>query len=177
MRYLNRKVSDILLTKKELKNQLFNCWEQENLLKLLLQNTKDEVSEKLSLMIAIKFEIISGMFYVGKNNDELVRKKLPQKDYEKILFNDFVENIYECADRLNTMDLVFADVIFKKYCAVKNYFTQMIACVDEQYYACEFMEIIAYVLKNDFAAQAALKSFQEILKEKYFCIRDVNYRL
>lgn len=176
---LHHEICDVLLTKKELKYQLWNNWCQNNILKLLsVKNISNEESQCLLLMVGIKFEQISGYFYAGKDeNGNKIKKKLSKKDYEYILFDAFIDSAEECAERLNTLDSVFAKTIFDRYIAIKRYIVQMVACVDEQYYACEFMEIVSYVLKNGFDVQSTLNSFQEILKEKQFDLCESNYKL
>jgi hypothetical protein len=141
---------DILLTKKELKNQLWNNWCQSNLLRLLSnKDISNEEKQRLLLMLGIKFEQISGFFYAGKGQ----KKKLLAKEYGYILFDAFIDSIEECMDRLNTTEIDFAKNIYQKYVVIKNYLVPLLSMVDEQYYASEFANIINHVLLKESFSQ------------------------
>ena len=148
---------DVLLTKKELKNQLWNNWCQSNLLRLLSnKDISNEEKQRLLLMLGIKFEQISGFFYAGKGQ----KKKLLENEYEYILFDAFIYSIEECMYRLNTTEIDFAKSIYQKYVVIKNCLVPLLSTVDEQYYASEFIHIINYALTKE--------SFSQIEFEKTF---------
>ena len=157
---------DVLLTKKELKYQLWNNWCQNNLLKLLSdKDISNEEKQRSLLMLGIKFEQISGFFYVSKGQ----KKKLLAKEYEYILFDAFIDSVEECADRLNTTDMDFAKIVYQKYVAIKNYFVTLLSMIEEQYYASEFLHIISAVItKESFFQSEFEKNFPRVLSDITF---------
>ena len=157
---------DFLLTKKELKNQLWNNWCQSNLLRLLSnKDISNEEKQRLLLMLGIKFEQISGFFYAGKGQ----KKKLLAKEYGYILFDAFIDSIEACADRLNTTDRDFAENIYQKYVAIKNCFVSLLSTIEEQYYANEFTKIINHVLlKESFSQGEFEKKFPSVFSDITF---------
>lgn len=150
---------DVLLTKKELKYQLWNNWYQNNLLRLLSnKDISNEEKQHLLLMLGIKFEQISGFFYASKGQ----KKKLLAKEYGYILFDAFIDSVEECSDRLNTTDMDFAKNIYQKYVAIKNCFVPLLATLEEQYYASEFVNTINHVLlKESFSQSDFEKNFPQ----------------
>ena len=157
---------DVLLTKKELKYQLWNNWCQNNLLRLIsVKDISYEEKQRLLLMLGIKFEQISGFFYAAKGQ----KKKLLEKDYQDILFTAFIDSVEECADRLNTTDMDFANTVYQKYVAIKNCLVPLLSTVDEQYYASEFIYIInAVITKESFSQSEFEKNFPRALSDITF---------
>ena len=154
---------DVLLTKKELKYQLWNNWWQNNLLKLLSdKDISNEEKQRLLIMLGIKLEQISGFFYDNKGQ----KKKFLAKEYEYILFDAFIDSIEECMDRLNTTDIDFANTVYQKYVAIKNCLVPLLSTIEEQYYASEFIHIInAVITKESFSQSEFEKNFQPALSD------------
>ena len=88
---LHRHYMEIIVSKKEMLEQLHSFGEQENLLKLLIYGKEFPGYELLLQKVSLKFELIgSFVYYAGER-----KRKLPERVYRRILFDDRYESFDE----------------------------------------------------------------------------------
>ena len=146
----------IVVTKKELRRQLFNFDDPDNLLQVLTFGKSHPKFEERLTKAFVKLQLAASFIY--RRGQEAA--KLSEREYERRLYDPRCENSAECHDRLvelfrregrdpqEVSDELTRNV-FEKFCAVKRYTLPMIANAAEYTYFSFFRHIILFVVEHD----------------------------
>lgn len=156
----------IIVTKKELRRQMPNFNDPDNLLQVLVFGENHPKFEEYLTKVCIKLQTASSFLYRrGKEAG-----KLSEQEYEGYLFNQRCENLVECYDRLegifereglDPQQAISEELIrkvFEKFCAVKRYTLPMIANTTEYAYFSFFRHVILFVVEHDYYPEAKINS-------------------
>lgn len=153
----------IVVTKKELRRQLFNFDDPDNLLQVLAFGKGHPKFEEQLTKACFKLQLAASFVYRRGQETE----KLSEREYEQRLYDPRCEDLTECHDRLvelfqqegrdprEVSDELTRNV-FEKFRAVKRYTLPMIANTAEYAYFSFFRHIILFVVEHDRCPEAEI---------------------
>lgn len=146
----------IVVTKKELRRQMLNFDDPNNLLQVLAFGKSHPKFEERLTKACIRLQLAASFVY--RRGREAA--KLSEREYERRLYDPLCENLAECHNRLAELfqreGLDAREVsdgltrnVFEKFRAVKRYTLPMIANAAEYAYFSYFRHIILFVAEHD----------------------------
>ena len=146
----------IVVTKKELRRQLFNFNDPDNLLQVQAFGKSHPKFEERLTKTCFKLQLAASFVY--RRGQEVA--KLSEREYERRLYDPRCENIAECHNRLEEIFRLegrdprevsdeLTRNVFEKFRAVKRYTLPMIANAEEYAYFSFFQHIILFVVEHD----------------------------
>ena len=169
-RNLHNEMHQIIVSKRELYYQFDNFSEQDNLLALFSCKPGCADYNRILNLLGAKFELIGSFNYVSKVGGKEHLKKPHIKTYYEKIFDRFCESPKEIGKHVYLYGgEEQRDILYKKYRATRYYITPMLATINEQNYAAEFMSVLDYIAKNDNFPETTFSSdtaFPEVLREK-----------
>lgn len=139
----------IIVSKKELYNQLNNFSIQDNLFELFYLKLACAKYKRVLNLLGVKFELISEFYYTSKSGGKKTFKKPSLRTYYKYVFDNYCKNLKDVGDKVFVYSKDHREMLFKKYCAVRYYITPMLANTLGQKSTIDFMSILDFVAKND----------------------------